>query len=239
MLPLQEELHFAARIDSLQRLQRLSVKNVLSNLPNYTEVPFALIEADGLLTRRIREVFTPTPDRSSFIEEAMNACEEKYEISRRVELGAPLPKDYMDKLSNPDACEEVRKYYETNGQYKGIGRLFIVLEKCTARNEHGQQIQPQRRILGVVGIGLPTSGPSYEPKFMINALRQPILVKEAHEIDTLKTKEFERDEETGVMLAVRGSIESTGFATLKEYIQAWVQQNRYWSDKSSLLRPRR
>lgn len=217
LLTLQQELD---RYKATERINKpMPIKEALKHLPDYAEANISLIEADAAVLQRFRLTFTPTPERTPSLETAEQECSISDEIKNRIARKQPVSKEMIDGSSSPSDCEMVRSYYHKLATMRRIGKVYVVTEQ--SRSEKKMQ-----NILGIVAIENPTPIQMADPDFLRHALAQPLLVMDAKELAAMKTKEYAKDEETGAIIAKRGSIEGTESKTMLEHLQKTIPGNR-------------
>ena len=215
LLTLQQELD---RYTTAQNVNTpMPIKEALKHLPDYAEANIALFEADAAVLQRFRLTFTPTPERTPSLETAEQECSITDDIKHRIARKQFVSEAMIEGSSSPSDCEKVRAYYQKVATMRQIGKVYVVSEQH--RSEKNVQ-----NILGVVAIENPTSLPDSD--FLRHALSQPLLVMDAKELAAMKTKEYAKDEETGAMIATRGSIEGAESKTMLEHLQKTIPGNR-------------
>lgn len=217
LLTLQQELD---RYNATQRINKpMPIKEALKHLPDYAEANISLVEAEAVVVKRLSLTFTPSPERTPSLETAEQECLITDEIKNRIAKKQPVTKEMIDGSSSPSDCEMVRAYYNKLATMRRIGKVYVVTEQ--SRSEKKMQ-----NILGIVAIENPTPIQMADPDFLRHAFAQPLLVMDAKELAAMKTKEYAKDEETGAILATRGSIEGTESKTMLEYLQKTIPGNR-------------
>lgn len=222
--PLQQ----IGRIMQMGTFLDVSLKQALLRLSNYAYSNISLFEADYSATRRLREVLTPPLPRTSALETAEQECANTEDIKKKISKGQPVSQALIDEGGSPNACETVKIYYSKMASLEQIGKVYIVTKRYT----EGEKPE----ILGIVSIPPPSSLQAADPNFLRNALLSPLSVGTltAAELSAMKTKEFVRDDSTGVMVSVKGSIEWTSSETMLDYLSESIRQNA--NEKIGLLR---
>jgi hypothetical protein len=212
-----------------QTLSQELSKAFLRKIDYYKYSNVSLFEADGALTKRMSEVLTPGLPRTPALDEAEQECLNTEEIKKRISRNQQVPQSLIDDGGDPQSCEQVKNYYVGLQGLTRIGKVYIITERYVEGTEPN--------ILGVVGIKQPTPQQASDPEYLKNALNGPISqsVLDASDLKQFKTKEFEKDDSSGTMVAVRGSIEGTAADNLYEYIKTLIKQNP--ADKISTIRP--
>lgn len=210
LLTLQQELD---RYNTAQNVNTpMPIKEALKHLPDYAEANISLLEADASVLQRFRLTLTPTPERTPSLETAEQECSITDEIKHRIAKKQFVSEAMIEGSSSPPDCEKVRAYYQKVATMRQIGKVYVVSE------QHRSEKKVQN-ILGVVAIENPTSLQMTDSDFLRHALSQPLLVMDAKELAAMKTKEYAKDEETGAMIATRGSIEGTESTTMLEHLK--------------------
>jgi hypothetical protein len=204
-------------------------KTFLRKMDYYKYSNISLFEADGAAVKRFAEVLTPGLPRTAALETAEQECTNTDDIKKRVSKKQPVPQAMIDEGGSPTDCETVKNYYSALAGLVRIGKVYILCERYTEGNEPV--------ILGVIGIQSPSQQQAADPDFLRNALNGPIssAVLDASDLRQFKTKEFEKDDSTGAMVAVKGSIEGTGTENMYDYIKNAVKQNP--AEKTASIRP--
>jgi hypothetical protein len=189
----------------------------------------SLFEADGAAVKRFSESITPGLPRTPALETAEQECSNADDIKKRIQKKQPVPQTMIDEGGSPADCETVKNYYTALAGLIRIGRVYVLCERYTDGNDPV--------ILGVMGIQLPTQQQAADPDFLKNALNSPIAqgVLDAGDLRQFKTKEFEKDDSTGAMVAIKGSIEGTSAENMYDYLKLIIKQNP--AEKTSSIRP--
>ena len=218
-------LMFCSQILSAQEL----TKAFLRKMDYYKYSNISLYEADGAAVKRFSEVITPGYPRTPALETAEQECTNTDDIKKRVQKKQPVPQTMIDEGGSPTDCETVKNYYTALAGLVRIGKVYVLCERYA---EGGEPV-----ILGVVGIQLPSQQQASDPEYLKNALNGPILssVLDASDLRQFKTKEFEKDDSTGTMVAVKGSIESTGAENMYDYLKNVIKQNP--AEQTGKIRP--
>ena len=204
-------------------------KAFLRKMDYYKYSNISLYEADATAARRFSEVITPGQPRTAALETAEQECTNTDDIKKRISKKQPVPQAMIDDGGSPADCEAVKNYYTALAGLVRIGKVYILCERYSEGSEPV--------ILGVMGIQLPTPTQASDPDYLKNALNAPIqsAVLEANDLRQFKTKEFEKDDSTGAMVAVRGSIEGTGYENMYDYLKNAIKQNPV--EKTASIRP--
>lgn len=204
-------------------------KTFLRKMDYYKYSNISLYEADGAAVKRFSEVLTPGYPRTAALETAEQECTNTDDIKKRISKKQPVPPAMIDEGGSPTDCETVKNYYTALAGLVRIGKVYILCERYTEGNEP--------IILGVMGIQSPTQQQASDPDYLRNALNGPIAsaVLDAGDLRQFKTKEFEKDDSTGTMVAVKGSIEGTGHENMYDYLKNMIKQNP--AEKTASIRP--
>ncbi len=204
-------------------------KSFLRKMDWYKYSNISLYEADGSAVKRFSEVITPGIARTPALETAEQECTNTDDIKKRIQKKQPVPQTMIDEGGSPTDCEAVKSYYTALAGLVRIGKVYILCERYTDGSDPV--------ILGVMGIQLPTQQQASDPDFLKNSLNGPISqsVLDAADLRQFKTKEFEKDDSTGAMVAVKGSIESTGAENMYDYLKNMIKQNP--AEKTASIRP--
>ncbi len=206
------------------------LKQALLHLSDYAYSNISLFEADPYAKKRLREVLTPPLPRTSALETAEQECANTDDIKKKISRGQPVPQALIDEGGSPNACESVKIYYSKMASLEQIGKVYVV----TKRYAEGEEPE----ILGIVSIPLneERKEQANDSDVLRNALSSPLTVGTltAAELSAMKTKEFVRDDSTGVMVSVKGSIEWTFSETMLDYLSESIRQNS--NEKIGLLR---
>lgn len=204
-------------------------KTFLRKMDYYKYSNISLYEADAAAVKRFAEFLTPGLPRTAALETAEQECTNTDDIKKRISKKQPVPPAMIDEGGSPTDCETVKNYYTALGGLVRIGKVYILCERYTEGNEP--------IILGVMGIQSPTQQQASDPDYLRNALNGPIAsaVLDAGDLRQFKTKEFEKDDSTGTMVAVKGSIEGTGHENMYDYLKNAIKQNP--AEKTSAIRP--
>jgi hypothetical protein len=217
LLSLQQELDRYTTAENVNK--PMPIKEALKHLPDYAEANISLFEADAAVLQRFRLTFTPSPERTPSLETAEQECSLTDDIKQRIARKQSVTEAMIAGSSSPSACEKVRAYYHELATKKQIGKVYVVTEQY-------QSEKKVQNILGIVAIENPTQHQMEDPDFLRQALSQPLLVMDAKELATMKTKEFAKDEETGQIIATRGSIESAESKMMLEHLQRTILGKR-------------
>ncbi|MCS6809111.1 MAG: hypothetical protein RML40_10130 [Bacteroidota bacterium] len=204
-------------------------KSFLRKLDYYKYANVSIFEADGSATTRFREVITPGLPRTPALEQAEQECTNTDDIKKRIQKKQPVPQTLIDEGGSPTECEVVKNYYTQLASLVQIGKVYVICERYTEGSDPV--------ILGVVGIqAAATPQQAADPDFLKNSLNGPIssAVLDASDLKQFKTKEYEKDE-AGTAVAIRGSIESTSFDNMYDYLKNMIKQNP--AEKTASVRP--
>ncbi len=204
-------------------------KSFLRKMDYYKYSNISLYEADAAAVKRFSEMITPGQPRTAALETAEQECTNTDDIKKRVSKKQPVPQAMIDDGGSPADCEAVKNYYTALAGLVRIGKVYVLCERFTEGSEPV--------ILGVMGIQSPSQTQASDPDYLKNALNGPISasVLDANDLRQFKTKEFEKDDSTGAMVAVRGSIEGTGYENMYDYIKNNIKQNP--AEKTQSIRP--
>ncbi len=205
-------------------------KAFLRRMDWYKYSNISVFEADGSAVKRFKETFTPSLPRTAALEAAEQECTNTDDIRKRITKKQPVPQALIDEGGSPQDCEVVKLYYTNLAALVQIGKVYIVTE----RYQEGQELN----ILGVIPIQSPaTPVAAADPDFLKNSLNAPLStgLMDGADLRQFKTKEFEKNDSTGQMEPVKGSIESTGSENMYDYLKAIIKQNP--SEKTNLIRP--
>jgi hypothetical protein len=204
-------------------------KTFLRKLDWYKYSNISVFESDGAAQKRLSESLTPGYPRTQALETAEQECTNTDDIKKRVSKKQQVPQTMIDEGGSPQDCEAVKAYYTALAGLVRIGKVYIIAERYQDGNDPV--------ILGVVSIQSPTQQQAADPDFLKNALNAPIGVGvlDASELRQFKTKEYEKDDSTGAMQPVKGSIEGTGAENLYDYIKGIIKQNPI--EKTTSIRP--
>lgn len=205
-------------------------KAFLRRMDWYKYSNISIFEADGAAVKRFKETFTPSLPRTAGLEAAEQECTNTDDIRKRITKKQPVPQALIDEGGSPQDCEVVKTYYTSLAALVQIGKVYVITE----RYQEGQEIN----ILGVIPIQAPsTPVAAADPDFLKNSLNAPLStgLMDGADLRQFKTKEFEKNDSTGNMDPVKGSIESTGSENMYDYLKAIIKQNP--SEKTSSIRP--
>ncbi|TAE23215.1 MAG: hypothetical protein EAZ92_14845 [Candidatus Kapaibacterium sp.] len=203
-------------------------KATLRRLGYYRHSGYALYEADSALVRRLKETFTPNIPRTPGLEAAEKACTNSEEINKRIRKRQPVPQSMIDEGGSPTDCEVVKNYYIQLASLVQIGKAFILVNMRTG----------EPNIIGVVSIEAASSRyAEADPDFLLNALYGPIKsgILDVAELRQFKTKEFEKDEVTKALVAVRGSMLTTNAENLYDYCMEGLRKGIFIDRTASVM----
>jgi hypothetical protein len=205
------------------------VKPFLRKLEYYKYANVSIFEADANAMKRVKEVFTPSLQRPSSLDNAEQECTNTDEIKKRIQKKQPVPKTLIEEGGSPQDCEAVQSYYQAAASMVQIGKVYVIAE----RYADGQE----PNILGIVSIEGPKAGQPFDNDALRNALNAPISagVLDAADLRQMKTKQFEKNDSTGAMQEVSGSISGTTFENMYDYLKAMIKQNP--QEMTSKIRP--
>lgn len=205
-------------------------KAFLRKMDWYKYSNISVFEADNNAVKRFKETFTPSLPRTAGLEAAEQECTNTDDIKKRIQKKQPVPQTMIDEGGSPQDCEAVKNYYTQLASLVQIGRVYILTE----RYQEGQELN----ILGVIPIQSPaTPAAGADPDFLKNSLNAPLGsgLMDAADLRQFKTKEYEKNDSTGSMDPVKGSIEGTGAENMLDYLKAIIKQNP--AEKTNLIRP--
>lgn len=205
-------------------------KAFLRKMDWYKYSNISVFEADNNAVKRFKETFTPSLPRTAGLEAAEQECTNTDDIKKRIQKKQPVPQTLIDEGGSPQDCEVVKNYYTQLAALVQIGKVYILTE----RYQEGQELN----ILGVIPIqAASTPAAAADPDFLKNALNAPLGsgLMDGADLRQFKTKEFEKNDSTGQMEPVKGSIESTGSENMYDYLKSIIKQNP--AEKTNLIRP--
>jgi hypothetical protein len=204
-------------------------KSFLRKLDWYKYSNISVFEADNPTMKRLSEVLTPGLPRTQALETAEQECTNTDDIKKRISKKQQVPQSLIDEGGSPQDCEAIKSYYTALAGLVRIGRVYVITERYQDGNEPV--------ILGVVSIQTPTQVQAADPEYLKNSLNSPISlgVLDAADLRQFKTKEYEKDDSTGAMVAVKGSIEGTGSENMYDYIKSIIKQNP--AERTQAIRP--
>lgn len=168
-----------------------------------------MIAADSSLTRRFSEVFTPALPRTQVLDAAEKECQNTSVIKERIRLEMPVPQDIINEGGSPPDCEVVKNYYTALQRLQRIRTLYILIDKKSAL----------RGIVKLCG----TIGYSREEGVASRAVVSSSCMT-LQDLQQFKTKEFEKDDSTGKLVAVKGSMENVPYEFCAEYCQNFAER---------------
>jgi hypothetical protein len=204
-------------------------KSFLRKLDWYKYSNISVFEADNPTMKRLSEVLTPGLPRTQALETAEQECTNTDDIKKRITKKQQVPQSMIDEGGSPQDCEAIKSYYTALAGLQRIGRVYVITERYQDGSEPV--------ILGVVSIQSPSQVQAADPEFLKNSLNAPLSigVLDASDLKQFKTKEYEKDDSTGAMVAVKGSIEGTGSENMYDYIKSIIKQNP--AEKTNAIRP--
>lgn len=167
-----------------------------------------MIAADSSLTRRFSEVMTPGLPRTPSLDMAEKECQNTSFIKENILLGKTVPQRFIDEGGSPPDCETVKNYYTALQGLQRIRTVYILADKKAA-------LRGIVKLCGVIGY-------SREEGVSSRAV-VPNSCFSVEQLQRFKTKEFEKDDSTGTLIAVRGSIENSPFEYCAEYCRNYAE----------------
>lgn len=168
-----------------------------------------MIAADSILTRRFCEVITPDYPRTEALDMAEKECQNTSLIKENIRLGKPIPQYLVDDGGSPTDCETVKNYYTALQGLQRIRMLYILIDKKAA-------LRGTVKLCGVIGY---TDEQGVSPRTVA-----PYSWMTLEDLQHFKTKEFEKDDSTGTLVAVRGSMENVPYEFCAEYCQHFAER---------------
>jgi hypothetical protein len=205
------------------------IRPYLRKLEYYKYSNISLFEADAAAQKRFREKFTPTPVKGAAVEQAEQDCPTADDIKKKIKNRQAVPQNLIEEA--PQECDIVKTYYKTAQDMaeSQIGKVYIVTEKYADGTEP--------IIIGVIAIKSLTPTQAADPEAVKGALNAPVNVFDVAELRGILTQEKEKsnDPNNPGDIFVSGSIESTSYANMWEYLKAGIKQTP--NDKVSSIRP--
>lgn len=201
-------LHESSSKRTTVRILRATEGNIIgaSDIKEYSRETLGeevvMIAADSSLTRRFSEVITPGYPRTSALEMAEKECQNTSLIKEHIRLGKPVPQYLVDGGGSPTDCEAVKNYYTALQSLQRIRTVYILADKKAA-------LRGIVKLCGVIGYtdeqGVPARAVVPQSWMTLGDLQH------------FKTKEFEKDDSTGTLVAVKGSMENVPYEYCAEY----------------------
>lgn len=168
-----------------------------------------MLAADSSLTRRFSEVFTPGYPRTQALDMAEKECQNTSVIKENIRFGKPVPQHMINEGGSPTDCETVKNYYTALQGLQRIRTIYILVDKKTA-------LRGTVKLYGVIGY---TDEQGVSPRTVA-----PYSWMTLEDLQHFKTKEFEKDDSTGTLVAVRGSIKNSSFEYCAEYCRNYAER---------------
>lgn len=168
-----------------------------------------MIAADSSLTRRFSEVITPGYQRTQALDMAEKECQNTTLIKENIRLGKPVPQHIINEGGSPPDCEIVKNYYTALQALQRIRTLYILIDKKAA-------LLGTVKLCGVIGY---TDEQGVQPRTVV-----PYSWMTLEDLQQFKTKEFETDDSTGTLVAVKGSMENVPYEFCAEYCQNFAER---------------
>lgn len=165
-----------------------------------------MLAADSLLVRRLGEVFTPALPRTQALESAEAACEKTAEIKERIRLGKSVPLYLIDETGSPIDCETVKNYYTALAGLVRIRSVYILLDNRMLKKN-------VVKILGSI---------AYSSDDALSGAVVQSACFTTEDLKAFRTKEYEKDDSTQALVAVRGSMESASEQFLYDYCREYA-----------------
>ncbi len=202
-------------------------KATLRKLDYYRHSGYALYEADSTLVHRLSERLTPGYPRSRVLDSAEKECTNTDDIKKRISKKQPVPQTMIDEGGSPSDCEIVKNYYTALAGLVRIERTYIVVNMRGA----------EPKIIGMVSTMAPSPNQETDPDFLRNSLQVPIYssVLDVEELEEFPTKEFEKDDSTGLMIAVKGAMLNTSADYLYDYCMEGLQKGIFTDRTASVM----
>jgi hypothetical protein len=177
-----------------------------------------MIAADSGLTRRFSEAITPGYPRTQALDMAEKECQNTSVIKENIRLGKPVPQHIINEGGSPTDCETVKNYYTALQGLQRIRTVYILADKKAA-------LRGNIKLCGVIGY---TDEQGVLPSTVV-----PSSYMTLEDLQQFKTKEFEKDDSTGTLVAVKGSMENVSYEFCAEYCQNFAERRlREGLDKS-------
>jgi hypothetical protein len=177
-----------------------------------------MIAADSGLTRRFSEAITPGYPRTQALDMAEKECQNTSVIKENIRLGKPVPQHIINEGGSPTDCETVKNYYTALQGLQRIRTIYILVDKKAA-------LLGTVKLCGVIGY---TDEQGVPPRTVV-----PSSYMTLEDLQQFKTKEFEKDDSTGTLVAVKGSMENVSYEFCAEYCQNFAERRlREGLDKS-------
>jgi hypothetical protein len=205
------------------------IRPYLRKLEYYKYSNISLFEADASAQKRFREKFTPTPVKGAAVEQAEQDCPTSDDIKKKIKNRQAVPQNLIEEA--PQECDIVKTYYKAaqDQSESQIGKVYIVTEKYADGSEPV--------IIGVIAIKSLTPTQMADPEAIKGALNAPVNVFDVAELKGLPTQEKEKstDPNNPGEVFIAGSMESTSYTNMWEYLKAGIRQLP--NDKVSSIRP--
>ncbi len=187
----------------------------LNVLGSFSVKDLAIIPLGADAVKRFREEYTPPIVLTNAINIAEQECTIADEIKKRVRQKNPIPQSMIDEGGSSADCEMVMNYYKALVSLRPIANVYAIVDKNSAREGKNP------RLIGAIATPEPLGESAIEAEAA--AFSRPIRFFSLPDLEALPTGVYEKDEETGAMVAVRGSIRNSGFTTLAQYIQWYIK----------------
>jgi len=214
---------------ALHKVSAQEAKPYIRKLEYYKYANISIFEADAAATKRFREKFTPTPQKTPAIEQAEQDCPTAEDIKKKIKNKQAVPQTLIDEA--PTECEAVKNYYQLVASTVQIGKVYVITEKYQDGSEPV--------IIGTVAIPVLAPAQASDPEALKNALNAPLGsgVLDANDLRALPTKEKEQSQDPNNPgeVFINGSIESTSYSNMYEYIKQMIKQSP--QDQVNKIRP--
>jgi hypothetical protein len=120
-----------------------------------------------------------------------------------------VPQHIIDQGGSPADCETVKNYYTALQGLQRIRTLYILADKKAA-------LRGIVKLCGVIGYS--------REEGLVSRAVVPNSCFTVEQLQQFKTKEFEKDDSTGTLVAVRGSMENSPFEYCAEYCRNYAER---------------
>lgn len=198
----------------------------LNVLGSFSVKDFAIIPLGADAVKRFREEYTPPIVRTNAINIAEQECTNADEIKKRIRQKNLIPQSMIDEGGSAADCQMLMNFYKALVSLRPIANVYAIVDKNSAREGKNP------RVIGAIATPAPLGANSNEAEAV--AFSKPIRFFSLPDLEALPTGVYEKDEATGAMVAVRGSISNSGFTTLAHYIQ-WYIKAQPTADKAQVF----
>lgn len=215
-----------------QRTTRGAAPDAQEALPPSTKPALrgdaVLVElGDGSLVNRLREEFTPQPKRTQVLEQAEIRCRNTHDIKTAISERKPIPQYWLENTENPADCEIVMNFYIRQATLPRIGNAFALFSLRDNTPD---------TLIGIIAVQAPYRWQGRDMAQIEPELASPVRILSATELRRLPTRVFERDDSTGLMIPVRGSMESWDTSSKNVYDYCLERLSAYASPKRFTVR---